>query len=251
MLAIIGGSGVGSLFDLPGRRRRIVRTPFGDPSAPLVFADIDGCEAVFLARHGGGHVLPPHRINYRANIHALREVGATAIVALASVGGISADAGPGSIVVPHQILDYTHGRESTFFDGGDRIVQHIDFTEPYSASIRRLLMTAAATVGETFVSGGVYAATQGPRLETAAEIERLRRDGATLVGMTGMPEAALAREAGLPYAHLCFVVNWAAGVGDSVQRIDHEEINRTLARCTERVRRVVLAAAAAFARGNA
>lgn len=243
MLAIIGGSGVGQLFDLPDRRRRIFRTPYGDPSAPLVVANVAGRETLFLARHGSGHVLPPHRINYRANIHALKQAGATAIVALASVGGIAPDAGPGVIAVPHQILDYTYGREATFFDGADRVVRHVDFTEPYDASLRRRLIDAAAAVGEPVLDQGVYAATQGPRLETAAEIIRLRQDGATLVGMTGMPEAVLARELDVPYAHLCFVVNWAAGMGDSARAIDLAAIDRTIVGCVERVRRVVLALA--------
>ncbi len=242
MLAIIGGSGVGQLFDGADRSRRIVRTPWGDPSAPLVLAQIQGVPILFLARHGAGHIHPPHRINYRANIHALREAGATRIIALASVGGIAPEAAPGALIVPKQIIDYTWGRESTYFDGADKQVKHIDFTHPYDAELRTLLLEAAQAVTEPVFDGGVYATSQGPRLETAAEIERMRRDGATIVGMTGMPEASLAREAGLAYAHLCFVVNWAAGIAESTQAIDLEAISQTVQACAAKVRRVVEAA---------
>ncbi|MCX8098363.1 MAG: S-methyl-5'-thioinosine phosphorylase [Casimicrobiaceae bacterium] len=244
MLAIIGGSGTGRLFTGPGRQRRIVRTPYGDPSGPIVRAEVAGKALLFLARHGVGHVLPPHRINYRANLYALKESGASAIVALAAVGGISADSGPGRLVIPHQIIDYTYGREATFFDGADRRVFHIDFTEPYDESLRARLATAAQQAQVDVLKHGVYAATQGPRLETAAEIERLRRDGATVVGMTGMPEAALARELELPYAHLCLVVNWAAGVADSTRRIDLAAIEQVMSDCVRRAEAIVTALAA-------
>jgi len=170
-----------------------VRTPYGEPSAPLTFGAIRGAPVVFLARHGDGHTIPPHQVNYRANLWALKEQGAREVVSVASVGGIRKNLGPGKIVVPHQILDYTWGRASTFFEG-DAAVKHVDFTEPYNAALRARLLAAARKSGEKAGGRAVYAATQGPRLESAAEIDRLERDGADIVGMTGMPEASLARE---------------------------------------------------------
>lgn len=222
-------------------RREIARTPFGEPSGPLVFGEMNDVPVLFIARHGPGHILAPHRINYRANVWALKQAGATDVLAVAAVGGITNDVGPGTIVVPDQIIDYTYGREHTFCDGSDRTVVHVDFTRPYSDPLRDLLLEASSTVGETVVTSGVYGASQGPRLETAAEIARMARDGATLVGMTGMPEAALARELSLRYAHLCVVSNWAAGCGDSKVKISHDDINATLDESIARVQKVIVA----------
>ncbi len=227
-------------------RRQIVRTPYGDPSGPLVVGEIGGAPVLFLPRHGPGHVLAPHRVNYRANVWALRESGATDIVAVAAVGGMAPDVGPGAIAVPEQIIDYTYGREHTYCDGSDRQVTHIDFTRPYSDELREQLLAAAQSAGVAAVSGGVYGATQGPRLETAAEIARMQRDGATLVGMTGMPEAALARELSLRYAHLCVVSNWAAGCGDSRRAISHDGIDTTLDRAIGRVQEIIAQLALAY-----
>ncbi|WP_018410652.1 S-methyl-5'-thioinosine phosphorylase [Methyloversatilis thermotolerans] len=239
MLAVIGGSGLTQLANLDITRREVVRTPYGEPSGPLTFGRLAGRELVFIARHGYGHTIPPHRVNYRANISALRSAGVTHIVSVASVGGIRADLGPGALVVPDQIIDYTWGRHSTFFDAHDGQVRHIDFTEPYDAALRERLIEAAALAGETVVDGAVYAATQGPRLETAAEINRYERDGADVVGMTGMPEAALAREAGLAYAALNVVVNHAAGRGDSAHGIRMADIEAMLQEAMVRVRHVL------------
>jgi len=213
MLAIIGGSGLTQLANLEVSRREVVRTPFGEPSGALTFGSIAGCDVVFLARHGYGHTIPPHQVNYRANIWALHAQGVSNVIAVAAVGGIRGDLAPGALVVPDQIIDYTHGRAGTFFSGGDSGVHHIDFTLPYCQRLRAACLAAAREAGETLLDGGVYAATQGPRLETAAEIDRLERDGADMVGMTGMPEAALAREIGLCYATLAVVANRAAGRG--------------------------------------
>jgi len=213
MLAIIGGSGSTQLSNLEVSRREVVRTPYGEPSGALTFGSIAGCEVVFLARHGYGHTIPPHQVNYRANIWALHAQGVKNVVAVAAVGGIRSDLAPGALVVPDQIIDYTHGRAGTFFTGGDTGVRHIDFTLPYCQSLRAACLAAGRRAGETPIDGGVYAATQGPRLETAAEIDRLERDGADMVGMTGMPEAALAREIGLCYATIAVVANHAAGRG--------------------------------------
>jgi 5'-methylthioadenosine phosphorylase len=235
MLAIIGGTGLTRLSTLAVAHREIVRTPWGEPSSPLLFGEIAGRQAVFLARHGHGHTIPPHRVNYRANLWALKQRGATAVLAVASVGVI-AGAEPGDLILPHQLIDYPWGRAHTFFDGGDQQVVHVDFTHPYSAELRSLCRRAAETGKIPLVEGGVYGAVNGPRLETAAEIDRLARDGATLVGMTGMPEAALARELELPYASLCVAVNAAAGRGTSAEQISMEGILQVLETAMDKVR---------------
>ena len=239
MLAIIGGTGLTRLSTLAVAHREVVRTPYGEPSAALIFGQLAGRDAVFLARHGHGHTIPPHRVNYRANLWALKDRGATSVVAVASVGGISRCA-PGDLVIPNQLIDYTSGRERTFFDGSDRQVVHVDFTEPYSSEVRARLLAGASAANIVVRDGGVYAAVSGPRLETAAEIDRLERDGATLVGMTGMPEAALARELGLPYAAICVVVNHAAGRGDSAKEISLDRIAKVLETAMDRVHMLLM-----------
>jgi len=211
-LAIIGGTGLTRVQGLTVTRREMVRTPFGAPSCPIVFGELEGKAIAFLARHGSAHRIPPHRINYRANLWALQSIGVERVIAVGAVGGIAEACVTGAVVVPEQIIDYTHGRERTFFEGGEDPVRHIDFTEPYDAALRRSLVEGANGVeGLAVVDGGCYGAMEGPRLETAAEIGRLERDGCTVVGMTGMPEAVLARELDLAYATLAIVVNPAAG----------------------------------------
>lgn len=212
-LAILGGTGVEQLEGFTVSAIRHVETPYGPVSADIEIGQLNGLEVVFLQRHGKPRSLPPHRINYRANLWALQHLGVTHVVALNAVGGIDASLCPGMLVLPHQIIDYTWGRSHTFDEGGDSPPLHIDFTEPYSPDLRQAVLLASA--GEDAVDGAVMAVTQGPRLETAAEVRRLRRDGCDVVGMTGMPEAALAREAGLAYASLCMVVNAAAGLSNS------------------------------------
>jgi 5'-methylthioadenosine phosphorylase len=239
MLAIIGGSGMPALSGMTELRHVAARTAYGEPSAALVFGKINGREVVFLARHGEGHSIAPHEINYRANIRALKEAGVQEIVAIATVGGIRREFGPGVLVVPSQIIDYTWGRPSTFFAGAGAKVTHIDFTDPYSAAVRARILAAAKACDEAMFDGGVYAATQGPRLESAAEITRLERDGADLVGMTGMPEAALAREAGIEYAAIAVVANQAAGRGDSKHAISLAAMEAVLVKAMARVRRVL------------
>ena len=211
--AVIIGSGFESLAGEGSGRK--VATRFGDASAPIHTVTIEGCSVLSLARHGDDHSIPPHVINYRANLAALSKLGADSIIALNTVGVVSTIRQSGEIAVPDQILDYTSGREHTIFDGTDGVVEHIDFTEPFSASLREQLLVAASTAGLDCYDGGVYAATQGPRLETAAEVDRLERDGADYVGMTAMPEAAIALELGLRYACLALIVNRAAGRGDT------------------------------------
>jgi 5'-methylthioinosine phosphorylase len=239
MLGIIGGSGLTQLANLDVSHREVVRTPYGEPSGPLTFGRLAGRDVAFLARHGYGHTIPPHLVNYRANIHALETSGVTRVISVASVGGIRDDLLPGALVVPHQIIDYTWGREMTFQSGGDGPVIHVDFTEPYDESVRRLIFDVAQGSGEEVFDGAVYATTQGPRLETAAEINRMQRDGADIVGMTGMPEAGLARELEMPYAALCVVSNWAAGRGDSAHGIKFESLEAVLHLAMTRVRRII------------
>ena len=236
MLGIVGGTGLTQLSNLEVTHRQIVRTPYGDASGALTFGKLNGRDVVFLARHGYGHTIAPHVVNYRANIWALHSQGATRVVSVASVGGIQGSLQPGTLVIPHQILDYTWGRQHTFFEGPDQPVTHIDFTRPYCQRLRESLSRAAATANQPIVEGGVYAATQGPRLESAAEIDRLERDGAHMVGMTGMPEAALAKEIGLCYAAIAVVVNSAAGRGDSKEAIHLEQINAVLQTSMVKVR---------------
>jgi len=245
VLAVIGGSGLSALPGLAELRHVAARTAYGEPSAALAFGKLGGREIVFLARHGESHGIAPHEINYRANIQALKEAGVREIVAVASVGGIRREFRPGALVVPDQIIDYTWGRCSTFFEGEGVKVTHVDFTEPYAASLRARIVAAAKACGEVVADGGVYAATQGPRLESAAEIARLERDGADLVGMTGMPEAALAREAGIDYATIAVVANHAAGRGDSRQAISLPAMDAVLAQAMARVRRILGQLAAA------
>ena len=235
MLAIIGGSGLTRLSTLAVARRQVVRTPYGDPSSVLVFGRIAGRNAMFLPRHGHGHTIPPHRVNYRANLWALKDRGATAVIAVATVGAIRGHQ-PGDLVIPHQLIDYTSGRDHTFFDGGDRKVVHVDFTQPYTPVLRSTCLAAAKAAGVEVTDGGTYGAVQGPRLESAGEIDRMDRDGATMVGMTGMPEAVLARELELPYVSICVIVNHAAGRGDSTEAISMERLVATLDAGMEKVR---------------
>ncbi|HNH25276.1 MAG TPA: S-methyl-5'-thioinosine phosphorylase, partial [Accumulibacter sp.] len=189
--------------------------------------------------HGDGHRIPPHQINYRANIRALADCSPSGIVAVATVGGIRAGLEPGDLLLPHQIIDYTWGRQATYHQLPEGTLQHIDFTEPYDAGLRQRLRKAAARLGLALADGAIYAATQGPRLETAAEIDRLHRDGADVVGMTGMPEAALARELGVPYAAINVVANHAAGRGDSRRAISLADIDAVLATAMQSVRRLI------------
>ena len=228
MIGIIGGSGFANLVGLRNVRRKVARTPWGDPSSALSLGELDGTPIVFVARHGYGHTIAPHDINYRANVWALKDAGVSQVISVAAVGGIRADLAPGSLLVPDQLVDYSWGRQSSYFSGPDQPVVHIDFTHPYDGALRERLLAAARQVGEPVIDGGCYGCTQGPRLETAAEIRRLARDGCDMVGMTGMPEAVLAREAELAYAALAIVTNRAAGTRGAVQGIDLGTVGRVL-----------------------
>ena len=234
-LAVIGGTGLTEFQQgiVVGSRN----TPYGESAADIVVSELAGCDVAFMARHGVPHRLPPHKVNYRANIWALHAAGVRQVIAVNAVGAIPAEWLPGSLVVPDQIIDYSYGREPSFCDGEGSELLHIDFTEPYSESLRQALFKAAAQSHCELIDGGVYGVTQGPRLETAAEINRMERDGCDLVGMTAMPEAALARELGMEYAMLCVVVNPAAGRGD--QPITLEEIHLVLEQGITKIRAVL------------
>ena len=237
MLAIIGGSGLNQFPELEIIREQHVSTPYGDCSAPLTIARLLDRQLIFLPRHGQGHKLPPHQINYRANIWALKEAGVTRVLAVNAVGGIAATMKPGMFVVPDQIIDYSYGREQSYNFLMDGYINHIDFTHPYSHIMRQQLIASLAHARLPFQPAGVYACTQGPRLETAAEILRLKRDGCDLVGMTAMPEAALAKELGLDYAALCLVVNWGAGLCN--EELSMDKILKTLASGMADIKKVI------------
>ncbi len=225
-IAIIGGTGLTSLTGLKINSEEIVKTPYGEPSGPITRGHLSNKEIIFLPRHGYTHSIPPHKVNYRANISALKQVGAEYIIAVNAVGGITTEMQAGTISIPDQIIDYTWSREHTFFDGGENGVEHIDFTSPYCESLRASLIQAGKKAGIDLFHYATYAATQGPRLESPAEINRLDRDGCHIVGMTGMPEAALARELELCYASVSVVANMAAGRGEG--EITMQEIEQTL-----------------------
>ncbi len=224
-LAIIGGTGLYALADLQDVETHQPVTRYGAPSGPIRIGMLGGKRVGFLARHGEGHSVPPHRINYRANLAALKAVGAQRVLALNTVGGITGRFAPRALGCPDQLIDYTSGRISTLCEEAGSDVLHVDFGDPYTPTLRNQIVRAAASAGVAIVDGGCYGATQGPRLETKAEIARMRRDGCDLVGMTGMPEAGLARELGLDYACLAIVANWAAGAGpDPDEQITFDEV---------------------------
>lgn len=235
-VAIIGGTGMNQWPGLTIQRLQPVGTPYGEPSAPLTYGRIYGTEVIFLPRHGEGHTVPPHLINYRANLWALKDAGVRSVIAIAAVGGIARNMAPAAVAVPEDLIDYTWGREHTYFDGVRAPLQHVDFSQPYAPGVRKALLTAARKASVKLVGGGVMGVTQGPRLESPAEIARLKRDGCTMVGMTGMPEAVLAREAELDYAALAVSVNWAAGLGSGDI---HGEIGRTIEAGMRKVRAVL------------
>ncbi len=241
MLAIIGGTGLTNLPNLEITKKEIVRTPYGDPSGYLTYGRIGDAVVIFLARHGYGHTLPPHEVNYRANIWALKSVGVTRVMAVNAVGGVTANMGPGVLCVPDQVVDYTYSRKHTFFET-DAPVTHIDFTDPFCMRARLLYLAAAKAAGISILESGTLAVTQGPRLETRAEVGRLANDGCTMVGMTTMPEASLAREKALSYATLALSMNHAAGLGSSAQGIKLADADAVLKVGMEKVK-VILARA--------
>lgn len=240
VLAVIGGTGLYQLDLLREAERLKVDGLYGTPSGPVLRARGPDRDLLFLARHGEQHLLAPHQVNYRANIDALRQLGAQAIVAVNAVGSMLPQAPPGGLALPTQLIDYTHGRSSSFSDRDGCKVEHIDFSDPYSSSLRTRLLDCAERIGLPLHPGGTIAVTQGPRLETAAEIRRLCRDGCDLVGMTSMPEAALAREAGIDYATVAVVANWGAGFGPD-EVITMADIERTLSAAMVQAQRLIAA----------
>lgn len=235
--AIIGGTGLTELTGFALREALSMETPYGLPSADILRGEYAGREVLFLARHGHPHRIAPHQVNYRANLWALKQAGAQAIVAVNAVGGIHSAMGSGHLCVPHQLIDYTYGREQTYFEGDLEHVTHVDFSYPYDEALRQRLIAGLAAEGYLFSSHGVYGCTQGPRLETVAEIARMERDGCDIVGMTGMPEAVLARELELPYACLALVVNPAAGKTQGI--ITMAEIEAALVEGIDKTRAVL------------
>ncbi|NOT11506.1 MAG: S-methyl-5'-thioinosine phosphorylase [Methylococcaceae bacterium] len=225
-LAIIGGTGLTQLADLKIIKSDSIDTPYGLPSANFITGELNNTPVVFLARHGNPHKLAPHKINYRANVWGLKQLGVEHIIAIAAVGGITPQMMPAHIAIPDQIIDYSYDRKHTYFDDDKQPVTHIDFTYPYSQNLRSSLIKAAANSAINISPIATYGCTQGPRLETAAEIKRMERDGCDVVGMTGMPEAALARELNIDYAAIAVIANWAAGKVEG--EITMAEIERNL-----------------------
>ncbi|WP_027707995.1 S-methyl-5'-thioinosine phosphorylase [Zooshikella ganghwensis] len=238
-MAVIGGTGLTQWPELELKDTVSHETVYGNPSAPITIAKLGNVEVAFLARHGCPHQFAPHRINYRANIAALKKLGVNQIFAVNAVGSICSEIPPESIVIPDQVIDYTYGREHTFFPGDDQPVHHIDFTEPFSPNLRDRLLQTAQDIQLSVTKKAVYGCTQGPRLETVAEINRLERDGVDIVGMTAMPEAALAREMEMDYASIALVVNMAAGRSSGIITMD--EIELALAKGMQNVKRLLLA----------
>lgn len=236
-LAIIGGTGLSELDDLVIQGYKQVDTPFGQTSSDILIGDLAGQSVLFLPRHGQSHTIAPHKINYRANIWALHSLGVTSIIAVAAVGGIRDDMAPGVIAVPDQIIDYTYGREHSFYSENFCSDNHIDFSYPYDQVLRQQLLASGQQRNINMIDGGTYGATQGPRLETAAEIKRMAQDGCAMVGMTGMPEAGLARELNMAYATCAVMANWAAGLTDGV--ITMAEIEHTLNLGMKQVKQIV------------
>lgn len=236
-LAIIGGSGLYQMESMEITSQQQIDTPYGKPSADYIHGSIGNAEVVFLSRHGNPHTLPPHKINYRANIWGLKQLGITEIIAVAAVGGISSQMAPAHIAIPDQLIDYSYGREHTFFAEDLQSVTHIDFTFPYHPILRDRLIQSAKSLSIKISPVGVYGCTQGPRLETAAEIKRMQHDGCDLVGMTGMPEAALAKELEMKYASIAVVANWAAGKSEG--EITMSEIEQHLSKGMIDVQRIL------------
>lgn len=213
MLGIISGSGLQRLTHLEKVRREIVRTPYGEASCALTFGEISGVEVVFLNRHGYGHTLAPHQINYRANLWAMQKAGATQICAVGSVASLVESFEAGQIIIPDDVIDYTYGRSNTYFEGPSHSIAYTNMNEVFSSKLRENLIHAAKKSDEILIDQAIYACTNGPRLETRAEVQRMVRDGAHITGMTLMPEAVLAKELELPYAAMTICTNYAGDAG--------------------------------------
>jgi purine nucleoside phosphorylase len=236
-LALVGGTGLTELDD--SLETIPVETPFGNPSADIRVIENGPVRLLFLPRHGNPHRFPPHRVNYRANMWALREAGADHVLAVYAVGGVCKPYGPATLAAPDQLIDYSWGRQHTYSDSENNALEHVDFTHPYAGPLRNFLLQAAAASAIDVVDGGCIGVFQGPRLETAAEVEKARRDGCHMAGMTALPEAGLARELGLDYAGLAVVSNWGAGV--TADLLSEDDIAETLKEPMARVRKLLRA----------
>jgi 5'-methylthioinosine phosphorylase len=236
-LALVGGTGLTELDD--HTEALDIDTPYGLPSAPVRVIETEPLRLLFLPRHGSPHRFPPHLVNYRANMWALKEAGAGQVLAVSAVGGITDAYGPGSLAAPDQLIDYSWGREHSYSDSEHVPLVHVDFTNPYEGPLRRALLQSAGRIGLKLVDGGCIGVFQGPRLESAAEVEKARRDGCDMAGMTSLPEAGLARELGLDYAGIAVVSNWGAGVSDDL--ISEDDIAETLREPMGRVRALLKA----------
>lgn len=241
-IAIIGGSLLGEINGLRDITEERISTPFGEPSDACITGSIDNADVVYLNRHGRSHHIAPHLVNYRANMFVLKVLDVTHVIAVTAVGGITGIMSPMQWVVPDQIIDYSYGREQTYNEYNDEPVNHIDFTSPFTDSLRKKLQQAVTMNGLTCQAQATYGVTQGPRLETIAEIQRMERDGCDIVGMTAMPEAALARELELDYATLSLVVNRAAGMGEGADVISMDEINQRIDEGNKQIEMIIQSA---------
>lgn len=235
-VGVIGGSGFYEFSELRDKKILSKETQYGVVEE-IVFGKLGDVEIFYFPRHGKNHFCPPHKVNYRANISALKELGVECIFSVNATGGIGEDMAPGTIVLPTQVIDYTHGREHTFFDGTTKC-EHIDFSHPFCKKLQASILKSTKNIYPKILLGGTYGCTQGPRLETGAEISRLKRDGCDLVGMTVMPEAALAREMNIDYVSICINANWAAGIKKELVSID--EIFRTLEKTLSTVKAILI-----------
>ena len=236
-LALVGGTGLTELED--AAETLVLDTPYGAPSAPVRVVETEPLRLLFLPRHGNPHRFPPHCVNYRANMWALREAGVDHVLAVSAVGGISRGYTPGALAAPDQLIDYSWGREHTYCDSENAPLVHVDFSHPYEGPLRKALLHSAANHSIEVIDGGCIGVFQGPRLESAAEVEKARRDGCDMAGMTSLPEAGLARELGLDYAGIAVISNWGAGVSDEL--ISEDDIAETLREPMTRVRALVRA----------
>ncbi|NLN86284.1 MAG: S-methyl-5'-thioadenosine phosphorylase [Syntrophomonadaceae bacterium] len=219
-IGLIGGTGIYTPQLMENALERVESTPYGD--AKVMIGNSEGVEVAFITRHGSKHSLPPHLVNYRANIMALKQLGVELIIATAAVGSLHLDRRPGEYVLADQFLDFTKTRKTTFFDGGEQGVTHCDMTIPYCTYVRSAIEKAGHAIGLKIHNGGTYVCTEGPRFETAAEINMFKMLGGNLVGMTSVPEVCLARELGICYGNISIVTNHAAGIAPHI--LTHAEV---------------------------
>jgi 5'-methylthioadenosine phosphorylase len=236
-IAVIGGSGVYSMATLKGASTTSIKTPYG-PSPEILVGKLGGREVAFLPRHGKGHTVPPHLVNYRANIWALHKLGVKRILATTASGTLNPQIKPGELALLTQFIDFTKNRPSTFYEGGKAGVVHIDVTEPYCPELRQVLSKTARGLGVKLHPGATYACMEGPRFETAAEIKALKTLGCDMVGMTNVPECVLAREMEICYSAVGIATNWAAGI--SRVKLTHADVIQMMKGSIGNVQRLFL-----------